>query len=139
MLHSLPSVEPRRYNLGHPTASPPRLPSSSPAVGLAGCGLTSSTHHLFLPPSSGGSSSSRKRPRKKASLARERARAQALGSGIDLESSGEFASVEKMLATTDTNKFSTYLQTTRATGETPARRGETDGRGGRETRGGTDE
>ncbi|KAJ8337128.1 hypothetical protein SKAU_G00383480 [Synaphobranchus kaupii] len=32
------------------------------------------------------------------------------GSGIDLESSGEFASVEKMLATTDTNKFSPYLQ-----------------------------
>lgn len=31
--------------------------------------------------------------------------------GIDLESSGEFASVEKMLATTDANKFSTYLQT----------------------------
>ena len=33
------------------------------------------------------------------------------GGGIDLESSGEFASVEKMLATTDANKFSTYLQT----------------------------
>lgn len=33
------------------------------------------------------------------------------GAGIDLESSGEFASVEKMLATTDANKFSTYLQT----------------------------
>ncbi|KAL1006468.1 hypothetical protein UPYG_G00072760 [Umbra pygmaea] len=33
------------------------------------------------------------------------------GSGIDLESSGEFASVEKMLATTAANKFSTYLQT----------------------------
>lgn len=33
------------------------------------------------------------------------------GSGLDLESSGEFASVEKMLATTDANKFSTYLQT----------------------------
>ncbi|XP_018418064.1 PREDICTED: ras-responsive element-binding protein 1 isoform X1 [Nanorana parkeri] len=32
--------------------------------------------------------------------------------GIDLESSGEFASVEKMLATTDTNKFSPYLQST---------------------------
>ncbi|XP_072535454.1 ras-responsive element-binding protein 1 isoform X2 [Salminus brasiliensis] len=29
---------------------------------------------------------------------------------IDLESSGEFASVEKMLATTNANKFSTYLQ-----------------------------
>ncbi|XP_030629121.1 ras-responsive element-binding protein 1 [Chanos chanos] len=30
---------------------------------------------------------------------------------IDLESSGEFPSVEKMLATTDTNKFSPYLRT----------------------------
>ncbi|XP_051556635.1 ras-responsive element-binding protein 1 isoform X3 [Myxocyprinus asiaticus] len=35
----------------------------------------------------------------------------ATGSGIDLESSGEFPSVEKMLATTDANKFSPYLQT----------------------------
>ncbi|KAI7809574.1 ras-responsive element-binding protein 1 isoform X2 [Triplophysa rosa] len=34
----------------------------------------------------------------------------ASGGGIDLESSGEFPSVEKMLATTDSNKFSTYLQ-----------------------------
>ncbi|KAM4688658.1 ras-responsive element-binding protein 1 isoform 2-T2 [Discoglossus pictus] len=33
-----------------------------------------------------------------------------VASGLDLESSGEFASVEKMLATTDTNKFSPYLQ-----------------------------
>ncbi|XP_053322245.1 ras-responsive element-binding protein 1 [Spea bombifrons] len=32
--------------------------------------------------------------------------------GLDLESSGEFASIEKMLATTDTNKFSPYLQST---------------------------
>ncbi|KAG8442424.1 hypothetical protein GDO86_011273 [Hymenochirus boettgeri] len=31
--------------------------------------------------------------------------------GLDLESSGEFASIEKMLATTDANKFSPYLQT----------------------------
>lgn len=31
-------------------------------------------------------------------------------SGFDLESSGELPSVEKMLATTDTNKFSSYLQ-----------------------------
>nr|XP_033790644.1 ras-responsive element-binding protein 1 isoform X2 [Geotrypetes seraphini] len=30
----------------------------------------------------------------------------------DLESSGEFASIEKMLATTDTNKFSPFLQNT---------------------------
>ncbi|XP_072267852.1 ras-responsive element-binding protein 1 isoform X2 [Pyxicephalus adspersus] len=33
-----------------------------------------------------------------------------MAAGVDLESSGEFASVEKMLATTDTNKFSPYLQ-----------------------------
>ncbi|XP_062376957.1 ras-responsive element-binding protein 1 isoform X2 [Sardina pilchardus] len=32
------------------------------------------------------------------------------GSSIDLESGGEFASIEKMLATTNTNKFSPYLQ-----------------------------
>uniref|UniRef100_A0A1A8RM94 Ras responsive element binding protein 1 n=1 Tax=Nothobranchius rachovii TaxID=451742 RepID=A0A1A8RM94_9TELE len=53
--------------------------------------------------------SSRRRSRKKpaALLAKEKL----LSSNIDLESSGEFASVEKMLATTDTNKFSTYLQT----------------------------
>ncbi|XP_061111642.1 ras-responsive element-binding protein 1-like isoform X2 [Conger conger] len=47
------------------------------------------------------------------------------GSGIDLESSGEFASVEKMLATTDTNKFSPYLQANtvapgKAEGERPS-------------------
>lgn len=35
---------------------------------------------------------------------------QASVSGIDLESSGELPSVEKMLATTDANKFSSYLQ-----------------------------
>uniref|UniRef100_A0A8C6NQV5 Ras-responsive element-binding protein 1 n=1 Tax=Nothobranchius furzeri TaxID=105023 RepID=A0A8C6NQV5_NOTFU len=53
--------------------------------------------------------SSRRRSRKKpaALVAKEKL----LSSNIDLESSGEFASVEKMLATTDTNKFSTYLQT----------------------------
>lgn len=32
-------------------------------------------------------------------------------SAVDLDSSGEFASIEKMLATTDTNKFSPFLQT----------------------------
>ncbi|KAM4907923.1 ras-responsive element-binding protein 1 isoform 2-T5 [Sylvia borin] len=35
-----------------------------------------------------------------------------LRSSVDLESSGEFASIEKMLATTDTNKFSPFLQST---------------------------
>ena len=57
--------------------------------------------------------SSRKRTRKKPSglAAKEKAAVSSGGGGIDLESSGEFASVEKMLATTDANKFTTYLQT----------------------------
>ncbi|KAK7881131.1 hypothetical protein WMY93_029540 [Mugilogobius chulae] len=47
----------------------------------------------------------RKRPRKKPAP-----RGPATPATLDLESSGEFASVEKMLATTDANKFSPYLQ-----------------------------
>uniref|UniRef100_A0A8C5M5X7 Ras-responsive element-binding protein 1 n=1 Tax=Leptobrachium leishanense TaxID=445787 RepID=A0A8C5M5X7_9ANUR len=42
---------------------------------------------------------------------------------LDLESSGEFASIEKMLATTDTNKFSPYLQSTEDTKEVSDRNG----------------
>uniref|UniRef100_A0A3B3YYE7 Ras-responsive element-binding protein 1 n=1 Tax=Poecilia mexicana TaxID=48701 RepID=A0A3B3YYE7_9TELE len=75
-----------------------------------------------LPPSAASDTSSpnRRRTRKKpAALA---AREKAASGGIDLESSGEFASVEKMLATTDANKFSTYLQTVAAE---PAKRPET--------------
>ncbi|KAK9527401.1 hypothetical protein VZT92_013968 [Zoarces viviparus] len=53
--------------------------------------------------------SSRKRSRKKQAALAVKEKA-VLSGGIDLESSGEFASVEKMLATTDANKFSTYLQ-----------------------------
>lgn len=48
----------------------------------------------------------RKRSRKKAAVPTVKEKAV----GIDLESSGEFASVEKMLATTDANKFSPFLQ-----------------------------
>ncbi|KAM7390020.1 hypothetical protein PAMA_008270 [Pampus argenteus] len=55
--------------------------------------------------------SSRKRTRKKTAALAVKEKAAVSGGSIDLESSGEFASVEKMLATTDTNKFSTYLQT----------------------------
>ncbi|XP_061876777.1 ras-responsive element-binding protein 1 isoform X1 [Entelurus aequoreus] len=54
--------------------------------------------------------SSRKRTRKKTATLAIKDQS-VLSSAVDLESSGEFASVEKMLATTDTNKFSTYLQT----------------------------
>jgi hypothetical protein len=52
-------------------------------------------------------SSSRKRGRKRGL----RNRPLPNSSAVDLDSSGEFASIEKMLATTDTNKFSPFLQT----------------------------
>ncbi|XP_051796341.1 ras-responsive element-binding protein 1 isoform X2 [Acanthochromis polyacanthus] len=78
--------------------------------------------------------SSRRRSRKKpAALALKE---KVVSGGIDLESSGEFASVEKMLATTDANKFSTYLQTGAA--ELGTKR-EGDGGGGEEKEGGVRE
>lgn len=56
---------------------------------------------------------SKKRTRKRPSngLAKEKTVMNAPDLSIDLESSGEFASVERMLANTDANKFSAYLQT----------------------------
>uniref|UniRef100_H0VQW5 Ras-responsive element-binding protein 1 n=1 Tax=Cavia porcellus TaxID=10141 RepID=H0VQW5_CAVPO len=58
------------------------------------------------PTEQGLANSSKKRGRKKVM----RSRPCAHSSGVDLDSSGEFASIEKMLATTDTNKFSPFLQ-----------------------------
>ncbi|KAK7118013.1 hypothetical protein R3I94_021754 [Phoxinus phoxinus] len=57
--------------------------------------------------------SSKKRSRKRASrsITKEKTVINATDPSIDLESSGEFASVERMLANTDANKFSAYLQT----------------------------
>ncbi|XP_046958677.1 ras-responsive element-binding protein 1 isoform X2 [Lynx rufus] len=56
---------------------------------------------------------SKKRGRKKGVRSRPRS-----GSGgVDLDSSGEFASIEKMLATTDTNKFSPFLQSAEDDGQ----------------------
>ncbi|XP_033849289.3 ras-responsive element-binding protein 1-like isoform X1 [Acipenser ruthenus] len=52
---------------------------------------------------------SRKRGKKRATRNKPKATSTNV---VDLESSGEFASIEKMLATTDTNKFSPYLQCT---------------------------
>ncbi|ELK28477.1 Ras-responsive element-binding protein 1 [Myotis davidii] len=59
------------------------------------------------PTGQGPAGLSKKRGRKKGLRSRPRASS----GGIDLDSSGEFASIEKMLATTDTNKFSPFLQT----------------------------
>ncbi|XP_062040289.1 ras-responsive element-binding protein 1 isoform X1 [Lepus europaeus] len=60
--------------------------------------------------------SSKKRGRKRGL----RPRPQVGCGAVDLDSSGEFASIEKMLATTDTNKFSPFLQTAAAAAEDDA-------------------
>lgn len=57
------------------------------------------------------SSKKRSRKRPSGSIAKEKPVMNATDPSIDLESSGEFASVERMLANTDANKFSAYLQT----------------------------
>ncbi|XP_033263950.1 ras-responsive element-binding protein 1 isoform X1 [Orcinus orca] len=57
------------------------------------------------PTEQGPAGLSKKRGRKKGTRSRLRT-----SGGVDLDSSGEFASIEKMLATTDTNKFSPFLQ-----------------------------
>ncbi|ELW71761.1 Ras-responsive element-binding protein 1 [Tupaia chinensis] len=66
---------------------------------------TASSPEAASPTDQGPAGSSKKRGRKKA-----RNPPQSNSSGVDLDSSGEFASIEKMLATTDTNKFSPFLQ-----------------------------
>ncbi|ERE78548.1 ras-responsive element-binding protein 1 isoform X2 [Cricetulus griseus] len=68
---------------------------------------TASSPEEALPIEQGPSGSSRKRGRKRGM----RNRPLTNSGGVDLDSSGEFASIEKMLATTDTNKFSPFLQT----------------------------
>ncbi|XP_029800854.1 ras-responsive element-binding protein 1 isoform X2 [Suricata suricatta] len=59
------------------------------------------------PTEQGAGGLSKKRGRKRGL----RSRPHSGSGGVDLDSSGEFASIEKMLATTDTNKFSPFLQT----------------------------
>ncbi|XP_051971187.1 ras-responsive element-binding protein 1-like isoform X2 [Xyrauchen texanus] len=57
------------------------------------------------------SSKKRSRKRPNSSTPKGKPVMNATEPNIDLESSGEFASVERMLSTTDANKFSAYLQT----------------------------
>ncbi|XP_045407618.1 ras-responsive element-binding protein 1 isoform X1 [Lemur catta] len=66
-----------------------------------------SSPEVASPTEQGPGGSSKKRGRKRGTRSRPRANS----GGVDLDSSGEFASIEKMLATTDTNKFSPFLQT----------------------------
>uniref|UniRef100_A0A8C9H030 Ras-responsive element-binding protein 1 n=1 Tax=Piliocolobus tephrosceles TaxID=591936 RepID=A0A8C9H030_9PRIM len=74
-------------------SSEPPAPASSPEAAS--------------PTEQGPAGASKKRGRKRGVRSRPRANSV----GVDLDSSGEFASIEKMLATTDTNKFSPFLQT----------------------------
>ncbi|XP_021116359.1 ras-responsive element-binding protein 1 isoform X4 [Heterocephalus glaber] len=74
------------------------------------------------PTEQGPASSSKKRGRKKGAKSQPGAN----HGGVDLDSSGEFASIEKMLATTDSNKFSPFLQTTEDHAQEEAAGGPTD-------------
>ncbi|XP_076999637.1 ras-responsive element-binding protein 1 isoform X2 [Tamandua tetradactyla] len=80
------------------TASPKEYSEPPPAA---------SSPEAASPSEQGPAGLSKKRGRRKGA----RSRLRADSGGVDLDSSGEFASVEKMLATTDTNKFSPFLQT----------------------------
>ncbi|XP_072459850.1 ras-responsive element-binding protein 1 isoform X2 [Notamacropus eugenii] len=73
--------------------------SSDPSLQATSPGATSSMEQ-------GSASLSKKRGRKRGTKNRPKTSS----GSVDLESSGEFASIEKMLATTDTNKFSPFLQ-----------------------------
>ncbi|XP_049739012.1 ras-responsive element-binding protein 1 isoform X2 [Elephas maximus indicus] len=68
---------------------------------------TATSPEATSPTEQGPAGTSKKRGRKKGARSRPRVSG---GSNVDLDSSGEFASIEKMLATTDTNKFSPFLQ-----------------------------
>uniref|UniRef100_A0A8C2RIC1 Ras-responsive element-binding protein 1 n=1 Tax=Capra hircus TaxID=9925 RepID=A0A8C2RIC1_CAPHI len=66
---------------------------------------SSNSPEAASPTEQGPASLSKKRGRKRGTRSRARS-----SGGVDLDSSGEFASIERMLATTDTNKFSPFLQ-----------------------------
>ncbi|XP_036603965.1 ras-responsive element-binding protein 1 isoform X2 [Trichosurus vulpecula] len=80
------------------TTGSPKEPSD-PSLQASSPGATSSMEQ-------GSAGLSKKRGRKRGTKNRPKTNS----GSVDLESSGEFASIEKMLATTDTNKFSPFLQ-----------------------------
>nr|XP_005603612.1 ras-responsive element-binding protein 1 isoform X3 [Equus caballus] len=95
---SLGGTIPKAATAPTDTASPKESSDSPPAA---------NSPEAASPTEQGPAGLSKKRGRKKG----VRSRPQASSGGMDLDSSGEFASIEKMLATTDTNKFSPFLQT----------------------------
>ncbi|XP_034886700.1 ras-responsive element-binding protein 1 isoform X4 [Mirounga leonina] len=98
-LDSLGSAAPRAAAAPASTTSPKESSDPSPPA---------NSPEAPSPTEQGPVGLSKKRGRKKGMRSRPRSSS----GGVDLDSSGEFASIEKMLATTDTNKFSPFLQTT---------------------------
>ncbi|XP_038440035.1 ras-responsive element-binding protein 1 isoform X2 [Canis lupus familiaris] len=96
---SLGSTVPRAATAPANTAGPKESSDPSPPA---------NSPEAASPTEQGPAGSSKKRGRRKGMRSRPRSSS----GGVDLDSSGEFASIEKMLATTDTNKFSPFLQTT---------------------------
>ncbi|XP_036854225.2 ras-responsive element-binding protein 1 isoform X4 [Manis javanica] len=111
-------ADPGPTNTGSNTAAPDSLGGTVPKAAPAPTSTTSpkessdpspaaSSPGAASPTEQGPTGLSKKRGRKRGTRSRPRASS----GGVDLDSSGEFASIEKMLATTDTNKFSPFLQT----------------------------
>uniref|UniRef100_G1MGB3 Ras-responsive element-binding protein 1 n=1 Tax=Ailuropoda melanoleuca TaxID=9646 RepID=G1MGB3_AILME len=112
-------ADPGPTSTGSHSTAPDSLGSAVPRAAAAPTNTSSPKESSDPPPPAtspeaaspteqGPVSLSKKRGRKKGMRSRPRSSS----SGVDLDSSGEFASIEKMLATTDTNKFSPFLQTT---------------------------
>nr|BAA23165.1 DNA-binding protein [Homo sapiens] len=97
---SLGGSVPKAATTATPAATTSPKESSEPPAPATGPEAASPTEQ-------GPAGTSKKRGRKRGMRSRPRANS----GGVDLYSSGEFASIEKMLATTDTNKFSPFLQT----------------------------
>ncbi|XP_043575439.1 ras-responsive element-binding protein 1 isoform X2 [Chiloscyllium plagiosum] len=84
---------------------------AAPQTGTNGPAKTLAPQHTVEKTSAGATGPGKRKGRRR-SLKFKKIRPSVSSSGVDPESSGEFASVEKMLATTDTNKFSPFLQST---------------------------
>uniref|UniRef100_A0A2K5X7H9 Ras responsive element binding protein 1 n=1 Tax=Macaca fascicularis TaxID=9541 RepID=A0A2K5X7H9_MACFA len=97
---SLGGCVPKAATTATPAATTSPKESSEPPA-------PASSPEAASPTEQGPAGTSKKRGRKRGVRSRPRANSV----GVDLDSSGEFASIEKMLATTDTNKFSPFLQT----------------------------
>ncbi|XP_045143307.1 ras-responsive element-binding protein 1 isoform X1 [Echinops telfairi] len=97
-------------------ATPKATPTPTDLISPQNSGdppATATSPEAASPTEQGPVGASKKRGRKKG----VKSRSKVSSSTVDLDSSGEFASIEKMLATTDTNKFSPFLQSAEDDGQ----------------------